>query len=171
MCYEDGNNSFLRSERVTKALRKYRVKSIICTLGFVPTFVAAEDRRMAQAIDNKGVCALIQAAESAGLPGRFVLVSSLLASGKTDNLSSQLLNSLGGVVDAKHASETALASSSLDWTILRPGASERTILCALPLARLALAHLLLSLSLSNLSVSLLVEPLRLPPRRTEDNCV
>jgi uncharacterized protein YbjT (DUF2867 family) len=64
---------------------------------------------------------VIQAAESAGLPGRFVLVSSLLASGKTNNLSAQLLNSLGGVVDAKHASETALASSSLDWTILRPG--------------------------------------------------
>ena len=64
---------------------------------------------------------MIQAAESAGLPGRFVLVSSLLASGKTNNLSAQLLNSLGGVVDAKHASETALSSSSLDWTILRPG--------------------------------------------------
>jgi len=36
------------SERVADALRRYRVTSVICTLGFVPTFVSADDRRLAQ---------------------------------------------------------------------------------------------------------------------------
>jgi len=109
------------TERIADALQQYQVQSVICTLGFVPTFISADDLKASEAVDNKGVVALIRAAEQAALPGRFVLVSSLLTSIKTRNLSAQLLNSLGGVLDAKAVSEDTLAASSLDYTILRPG--------------------------------------------------
>jgi NAD(P)-dependent dehydrogenase (short-subunit alcohol dehydrogenase family) len=108
---------------LTKIMREYRVQSVVCTLGFVPTFVPADDLLASRAIDNQGVIALIRAAEAAGLPGRFVLISSLLTSSKPEsrNLSARMLNSLGGVLDAKYASEAVLMSSTLDYTILRPG--------------------------------------------------
>ena len=106
---------------LARAIRQYSAEHVICTLGFVPTFDPAADMQASDAIDNKGVQAVIRACEMARMPGRFVLVSSLLASTTPRNLSARLLNSLGGVLDAKRESETALASSSLDYTILRPG--------------------------------------------------
>ena len=125
---------------LTEALRKYQVNSVVCTLGFVPKFSGAgEDRLGMDAVDHRGVVALIEAAEAAHLAGRFVLVSSLLVpvletspgsdtieaalgSWKPPNLSARMLNSLGGVVEAKALSEARLrASKTLDWTIIRPG--------------------------------------------------
>ena len=64
---------------------------------------------------------LISACEAAALPGRFVLVSSLGVSLSTP--SARLLDaSLGGVLQQKGAAEAVLRNStSLDWTIIRPG--------------------------------------------------
>ena len=108
---------------LAEVMRQHRVKSVICTLGFVPSFVSVDDRAAAEAIDNKGIVAVIRAAETAGHTGRFVLVSSLMTSTKagTRNLSARLLNSLGGVLDAKGLSEHRLQHSTIDYTILRPG--------------------------------------------------
>lgn len=108
-------------EKLVQMMRTYNISSVICTLGFIPTFVSADDLRASDSIDNKGTTVLIRAAEEAVIPGRFVLVSSLLTTQKNRNLSAQLLNSLGGVVDAKRQAEVALESSTLDYTILRPG--------------------------------------------------
>jgi hypothetical protein len=62
------------------AIRREGVHDVICTLGFVPAFAGGKDAEMANAVDNRGIVALIRAAEAARLPGRFVLVSSLLTS-------------------------------------------------------------------------------------------
>lgn len=69
-------------ETLAAIMRTYKVHSVICTLGFVPTFVSADDMRASDLIDNKGTTALIRAAEEVALPGRFVLVSSLLTTQK-----------------------------------------------------------------------------------------
>ena len=114
---------------LAEVMHQHRVRSVICTLGFVPSFVSVDDGAAAEAIDHKGIVAVIRAAETAGLTGRFMLVSSLLTSTKpgTRNLSAQLLNSLGGVLDAKGLSEQRLQHSTLDYTILRPGVFADTL--------------------------------------------
>jgi len=97
---------------------------VICDVGFVPTFDAEADRRAALDVDRDGVVALVEAAERAKLPGRFVLVSSLLAgeaAARDRTASYRMLNGLGGVLDAKRAAEARLRESPIDWTILRPG--------------------------------------------------
>lgn len=109
------------AQMLAATLRQYKVEHVICTIGFVPTFDPEEDKRAAEAVDNQGVQAVIKACEIAGIPGRFVLISSLLASLEPRNLSARLLNSLGGVLDAKREAEKALMASTLDYTILRPG--------------------------------------------------
>ena len=101
-----------------------RIDDIVCDIGFVPTFDSEADRRAALAVDRDGVIALVEAAERAKLPGRFVLVSSLLAgevAARDKTTSYRMLNGLGGVLDAKRVSEARLRESTLDWTILRPG--------------------------------------------------
>ena len=100
------------------------VDDVVCDVGFVPTFDADADRRAALAVDRDGVVALVDAAEKARLPGRFVLVSSLLTgaeSARRANLSYRMLNKLGNVVEAKRAAEDRLRASALDFVILRPG--------------------------------------------------
>ena len=80
--------------------------------------------RLAERIDYCGQLRLIAAARAAQLPGRFVMVSSLLADQSlTDNPSARLLNSaLGNVLEQKRKAEAALRSTpSLDWSIVRPG--------------------------------------------------
>ena len=64
---------------------------------------------------------LIRAAAAAGLPGRFVLVSSLGIDLTTP--SARLLDaSLGGVLRQKAKAEAALrGTAGLDWAIVRPG--------------------------------------------------
>ena len=100
------------------------IDDVICDVGFVPTFDAEADRRAALAVDRDGAVALVEAAERAKLPGRFVLVSSLLAgeaAARDRTASYRMLNGLGGVLDAKRAAEARLRESPIDWTILRPG--------------------------------------------------
>ena len=100
------------------------IDDVICDVGFVPTFDAEADRRAALDVDRDGVVALVEAAERAKLPGRFVLVSSLLAgeaAARDRTASYRMLNGLGGVLDAKRAAEARLRESPIDWTILRPG--------------------------------------------------
>ena len=100
------------------------VDDVVCDVGFVPTFDADADRRAALAVDRDGVVALVDAAEKARLPGRFVLVSSLLTgaeAARRANLSYRMLNKLGNVVEAKRAAEERLRASALDYVILRPG--------------------------------------------------
>ena len=100
---------------------------VICAVGFRPSFAnSTADRAAAAAVDRDGVIAMIEASERAPLRGRFVLVSSLLTgevARARGGASYQLLNRLGGVVDAKRAAEVRLrASTSLkNWVILRPG--------------------------------------------------
>lgn len=108
-------------ERVADGLRRCAVTDIICTVGFVPTYMYEDDKAAAERVDFEGTVALIRAAEQAALPGRFVLVSSLLATLPFENASSRGLNLLGRVLDQKRAAEEALRASRLDWCIVRPG--------------------------------------------------
>ena len=105
---------------LTEALIARGVTDVICTIGFKPTFVPDEDRRLAEAIDYCATLRLIAACEAAELPGRFVLVSSL---GINSNSSSARIldSSLGGVLQQKRAAEAALRGSSLDWAVVRAG--------------------------------------------------
>ena len=102
------------------AMQSSGVTDVICAVGFSPTFVPDEDRRLALAVDYYGTLRLIAAAEAAKLSGRFVLVSSL---GVNATSSSAMLldKSLGNVLVQKRAAEEALARSRLDWCIVRPG--------------------------------------------------
>ena len=97
------------------------VQVVICCVGFVPTYSsAAYDRAQMWAVDAEGVGRLVRAAEAAGGVRRFVLVSSLLVNAPA-TASYTLLNTLGGVLEAKAAAEQRLRDSSLAYTILRPG--------------------------------------------------
>jgi uncharacterized protein YbjT (DUF2867 family) len=51
---------------------------VVCTTGYVPTYLPAMDRASARMIDNLGTINLVEAAESAESVHRFVLISSLL---------------------------------------------------------------------------------------------
>lgn len=96
------------------------VTDCICTIGFSPTFIPEEDRKLAMAIDYVGTLKLISAAVAAKLPGRFVLVSSLGVNASSSS-ARMLDSSLGNVLVQKRAAEAALRASSLDWCIVRPG--------------------------------------------------
>ena len=102
------------------------VTDLIYAVGFSPTFVPADDRTKAAAVDYAGTLRLIAAAEAAKLPGRFVLVSSLGVNATTQ--SAQLLDgSLGGVLGQKALAEAALRRSALDWCIVRPGLLQKEV--------------------------------------------
>ena len=106
---------------LSKEMLSRGVTDVICTLGFSPTFVPDEDRKLAEAIDYLGTLKLIQAAEAAKIPGRFVLLSSL-GTNSTTQSARMLDSSLGGVLGQKALAERALrASPVLDWCIVRPG--------------------------------------------------
>jgi nucleoside-diphosphate-sugar epimerase len=96
------------------------VQVVVCCVGFVPTYSAAYDRAQMWAVDAEGVSRLVEAAEAAADVRRFVLVSSLLVNAPTTS-SYAMLNTLGGVLEAKAAAERRLRASSLPYTILRPG--------------------------------------------------
>ena len=108
---------------LSQLIRGQRVTDVICAAGYRPTFVAETDRVVAEAVDARGLSALVEAAEAAELAGRFVLVSSLNAGeAATGTMSARMLDSsLGGVLGQKGRSEARLRSSALDWCILRPG--------------------------------------------------
>ena len=101
-------------------MRSRGVTDVICTVGFTPTFVPADDRKLAAAVDNEGTRRLIAAADAAQLSGRFVLVSSLGIARSTQS-ARMLDSSLGGVLEQKAAAESALRATKLDWCIVRPG--------------------------------------------------
>ena len=145
-------------------LRTRQVTDVVCTLGFAPTYLPEQDRKLAEAVDYLGTLRLLTACEAAALPGRFVLVSSLGVDAATDSArvllatcylllraqaatlraqaatlraqaatlvaqaatlraQARLLDaSLGGVLRQKRRAEAAVRGSSLDWTIVRPGA-------------------------------------------------
>ena len=95
------------------------VSVAVCCVGFAPTYAPAFDRAQSWAVDAEGVSRLVEAAEAAGVH-RFVLVSSLLTNAPTA-ASFKVLNTLGGVLAAKHAAEQRLRASSMAYSILRPG--------------------------------------------------
>jgi|SRR5829696_8348127 len=66
-------------------------------------------------VDYEGAVKLIEAAESLGVR-RYVIVSSM---GADDPASAS--NEMRPYQQAKHDADEALANSSLDWTIVRPG--------------------------------------------------
>ena len=138
-------------------LRTRQVTDVVCTLGFAPTYLPEQDRKLAEAVDYLGTLRLLTACEAAALPGRLVLVSSLGVDAATDSArvllatcylllraqaatlraqaatlraqaatsraQARLLDaSLGGVLRQKRRAEAAVRGSSLDWTIVRPGA-------------------------------------------------
>lgn len=152
-------------------LRTRQVTDVVCTLGYSPTYLPEQDRKLAEAVDYLGTLRLLTACEAAALPGRFVLVSSLGVDAATDSArllsllatcrllratcssllatcysraqaatshaqaatsraqaatsraQARLLDaSLGGVLVQKRRAEAAVRRSSLDWTIVRPGA-------------------------------------------------
>lgn len=110
------------TEPATLASALAGVDAVVCATGFTPSFNFSKDN--AQAVDQKGTFALVDAAKAAGVTS-FVLVSSLLtnapAIGQTENGNYKFLNALGGILDAKRAAELHLASSGLRWTVIRPG--------------------------------------------------
>eukprot|EP00966_Prymnesium_polylepis_P139860 3231231-Prymnesium_polylepis.1 len=85
------------AREIAAELKRTAARDVVCTVGFVPTYLYEDDKRAAFRIDYEGTVALIRAAEEAALPGRFVLVSSLLATLPEENASSRGLNMLGGV--------------------------------------------------------------------------
>mmetsp|Transcript_20132 Transcript_20132/g.50677 ORF Transcript_20132/g.50677 Transcript_20132/m.50677 type:complete len:223 (+) Transcript_20132:372-1040(+) len=109
--------------------------AVVCCVGFRPTYIPQDDRRLAQEIDNFGICKLVDAAVQAGV-SRFVLVSSLLTNASQDDPSYRALNMLGGVLEAKRANENHLLASPLapSSTIVRPG-----VFAAVPQGALRLA--------------------------------
>ena len=62
-----------------------QVTDVGCTLGFVPSYLPEQDRKLAEAVDYLGTLRLLTACEAAALPGRFVLVSSLGVDAATDS--------------------------------------------------------------------------------------
>ena len=66
-------------------LRTRQVTDVVCTLGFAPTYLPEQDRKLAEAVDYLGTLRLLTACEAAALPGRFVLVSSLGVDAATDS--------------------------------------------------------------------------------------
>ena len=93
--------------------------AVVCATGFSglsPTAPAA--------VDGDGTIKLVEAAKLAGVK-KFVLVTSLLtnarAVGEEKNSNFVLLNAFGGILDQKRRAELYLASSGLDYTIVRPG--------------------------------------------------
>lgn len=111
---------------LSAAMRSQGVTDVICTVGFSPTFVPSEDRRLASQVDNEGTRKLIAAADGAGLSGRFVLVSSLGIALSTQS-ARMLDQSLGGVLAEKALAESALRRSTLDWCIVRPGLLQKEV--------------------------------------------
>ncbi len=102
------------------------VRAVICAAGFAPTFVPAEDRRLAEQVDGLGTRRLVAACEAARLPGRLVLVSSLGVNATASSQSARLLDaSLGNVLQQKAVAEAACRASALDWCIVRPGLLQR----------------------------------------------
>ena len=107
--------------RLSRELLERGVTDVVCTVGFSPTFVPAEDRRLAEEVDYLATLHLIEASSAAKLPGRFVLVSSLGIDANSTS-AKMLDSSLGNVLQQKRAAERALrASERLDWCIVRPG--------------------------------------------------
>jgi hypothetical protein len=104
-------------------LASLHVTDLVCAIGFSPSFLPEDDRRLAEAVDYRATVRLIRAAELAKLPGRFVLVSSLGVNATSSSSSAQLLDrSLGRVLQQKAAAEDALrGTATLGWTIVRPG--------------------------------------------------
>lgn len=114
------------SDWLAHSMLRRGVTDVICTVGYSPTFVPSEDRRLAAAVDNDGTRRLIAAAETIGLSGRFVLVSSLGIARSTE--SARLLDSsLGGVLGQKAAAEASLRMSKLDWCVVRPGLLQKEV--------------------------------------------
>ena len=66
-------------------LRTRQVTDVMCTLGYSPTYLPEQDRKLAEAVDYLGTVRLLTACEAAALPGRFVLVSSLGVDAATDS--------------------------------------------------------------------------------------
>ena len=66
-------------------LRTRQVTDVVCTLGYSPTYLPEQDRKLAEAVDYLGTVRLLTACEAAALPGRFVLVSSLGVDAATDS--------------------------------------------------------------------------------------
>ena len=66
-------------------LRTRQVTDAVCTLGYSPTYLPEQDRKLAEAVDYLGTVRLLTACEAAALPGRFVLVSSLGVDAATDS--------------------------------------------------------------------------------------
>lgn len=112
--------------QLSRELLARSITDVICTVGFSPTFLPDEDRRLARAVDNLATVSLIQAAEAANLPGRFVLVSSLGVNAPGSSSARLLDESLGGVLGQKRQAEEALRASRLEWVIVRPGLLQGT---------------------------------------------
>lgn len=97
---------------------------VVCALGLL----YAEGRVLESTdriVDGEGVIHLLRAAEAEGIR-RFVLVSSLGAGASWSWLPGPVKRAFERagavpVLEAKGRSERALAESTLDWTILRPG--------------------------------------------------
>ena len=112
--------------QLSRELLTRSITDVIYTVGFSPTFLPEEDRRLARAVDYLATVSLIQACEAAKLPGRFVLVSSLGVNA-TGSSSARLLDeSLGGVLGQKRQAEDSLRASRLEWVIVRPGLLQGT---------------------------------------------
>ncbi|EWM24255.1 putative chloroplastic-like protein [Nannochloropsis gaditana] len=97
--------------------------AVICATGYSPS--GPIDLLGPYKVDNMGTTKLAEALVAAGVP-KMVLVSSLLtngwAAGQGLNKNYIILNLFGGVLVAKNTAERKImATTGLDWTIVRPG--------------------------------------------------
>lgn len=100
----------LQPEQVDAALRETSPDAVICTVG----------GRGNSDADSDGVMTLVDACRRNNVR-RVVLVTSLGCGDSRNYASAKLLEAIGHVLDAKTRGERHLATSGLDWTIVRPG--------------------------------------------------
>merc|ERR1719327_731343 len=101
---------------------------LLIAVGFVPGNPFKMDAA-ANAVDNVGTVALIDAAKAAGVR-KVVLVSSILtdagAWGQLNSAGYKVTNAFGHVLEQKLVAEKYLRKSGLDYTIVRPGGLKAT---------------------------------------------